>query len=702
MGEGIRQCMDHDIVISVIHLNPEVMKRTSILFVLLLLAQLGGAQQMTWGTAIEGLPGTPSYASATPTPEGGVIVCGYFNLSGSDRPFLARFAADGNQEWVKVFETVSSFYMTDVALKKDGTIAVGGWAGYDSDIDPGPGVVIVPGSYNAYLASFSATGNLMTVDTFGDGRIMGLEVDEAGNLYLLGHTGADSYPWDMDLGPGKFLIVPDAEAASELVLAKYSPAGQLLWARQTTGMGVPGEISSLSTLFLRLDGKGSVYAAGLFNAPLANIAFPSMGNPVVLQGKKPSNLIDIYLAKFSAADGEAAWVRAVGGRKFHQLWGMDVGPDGQVVLAGGYPDSTLFDGAPDTVLAPWRPANGLDDLFFAIYDPSGTVTHLAGMPAGDSETFFGAAFSPAGEVWLAARIGMEPIDFDPGPGASIVDSFGIAMARYSPDAELDWVYPMAADRPLTLIPDPTGGFFLVSRGNGAVDYDVTPRVQMFGNSLARVAVVRYRDCDITWTEAQWALCAGESFLLGDTLVDGPGIYQGIVVSSDGCDSVVTLEVEDLIIDTLVLEVAGGLEAQSVAGTFQWIDCADGLPIPDADEALFLPTASGSYAVVVTVDGCSDTSSCREVTLSGIDDSGIGAGIRLWPVPAGDMLWLELPPSAPMPSEIRVIDTYGRVVRSIRSGMDRTMGISLERLPSGRYVVDLLYEDGIHRRAFVKG
>lgn len=676
------------------------MKRVSLLFILLLAFRFVDAQQMTWGSAIEGLPSAPWYASATPTPEGGVIVCGYFKDSNGDRPFLARYAEDGSEEWVKVFQSGSYFYMEDVALRKDGTIAVGGWAGYDSDIDPGAGVVIVPGSNHAYLASFTATGNLLLVDTFGEGRIKGLEVDKDGNLYLLGHMES-AKPWDMDLGPGKFLAVPDAESASELVLAKYTSAGQLIWARHTKGLGQQGEISSMSTLFLRLDPTGSVYAAGLFGASGANIAFPSMGNSVVLQGKKPSNLIDIYLAKFSATDGEAEWVRAVGGKKFHQLWGMDVGPDGQIVLAGGYPDSTRFDGAPDTVLAPWQPANGLDDLFFAIYDPSGSVTHLAGMPAGMSETFFGAAFSQAGEVWLAARIETDPVDFDPGPGTAFVDSFGIALARYSADADLDWVYTMAADRPLTLISEPTGGFVLVSRGNGAVDYDITPRVQHVGNSLARVAVVRYKDCDIAWIEEDGLICPGDTFQLGETIVAGPGQYTGILVSEDGCDSVVTLQVEFLVVDTAVVEVDGGLEALASDAVFQWIDCADGQPIPGAEEATFLPAKSGSYAVIVTVNGCSDTSSCREVTISGLEGMGSWSEARLWPVPAKDILWLELPATVPLPREIRVIDPLGRVVRNVASGIGNTMGIPLDGLPAGPYLLHLLGEEGVGFLSFVK-
>ena len=76
----------------------------------------------------------------------------------------------------------------------------------------------------------------------------------------------------------------------------------------------------------------------------------------------------------------------------------------------------------------------------------------------------------------------------------------------------------------------------------------------------------------------------------------------------GCDSTITTTVNVSPVDTSVSLVGVTLTAATGGATYQWIDCDNGsLPIAGATGQSFMPSANGNYAVIVTVNGCSDTS-----------------------------------------------------------------------------------------------
>ena len=76
----------------------------------------------------------------------------------------------------------------------------------------------------------------------------------------------------------------------------------------------------------------------------------------------------------------------------------------------------------------------------------------------------------------------------------------------------------------------------------------------------------------------------------------------------GCDSVVTLNLTINTVDTTVQQ-SGNIFTAAISDTYQWIDCATGLFVDGATEQSFSPTMNGNYAVIVELNGCSDTSSC---------------------------------------------------------------------------------------------
>lgn len=94
----------------------------------------------------------------------------------------------------------------------------------------------------------------------------------------------------------------------------------------------------------------------------------------------------------------------------------------------------------------------------------------------------------------------------------------------------------------------------------------------------------------------------------------------IYTSSNGCDSIVTLDLTFMTISTNVINNDPTLTADQFGLDYQWVDCNDNYsPIAGATSQSFTPTQNGSYAVILSTGSCSDTSACYTVATVGLEE-----------------------------------------------------------------------------------
>jgi hypothetical protein len=67
------------------------------------------------------------------------------------------------------------------------------------------------------------------------------------------------------------------------------------------------------------------------------------------------------------------------------------------------------------------------------------------------------------------------------------------------------------------------------------------------------------------------------------------------------------------------------------GTYQWIDCITSVLIPNETGQNYSPATNGTYAVIITSNGCTDTSACVVIGSMGIDDNEL-SGVNVYPNP----------------------------------------------------------------------
>ena len=126
-------------------------------------------------------------------------------------------------------------------------------------------------------------------------------------------------------------------------------------------------------------------------------------------------------------------------------------------------------------------------------------------------------------------------------------------------------------------------------------------------------------CDTSITTIEQSICEGSAYTFNGNDYTIAGSYTDTLSNVNGCDSIVTLELTVNTVNTAMTLNGDTFTAEESNATYQWIDCATNTAIDSATAQTFVPSVNGSYAVVVTVSSCSDTSDCIEINNLSVSD-----------------------------------------------------------------------------------
>lgn len=172
-----------------------------------------------------------------------------------------------------------------------------------------------------------------------------------------------------------------------------------------------------------------------------------------------------------------------------------------------------------------------------------------------------------------------------------------------------------------------------------------------------------------------------------------GMYTDTLVSSTGCDSIIAIDLTIGAVDTGVMLTAGVLTASAASATYQWIDCDGNQPISGETAQSYQPSTTGNYAVIITQNGCTDTSECQNVVVVGIENDAFPVELLFYPNPTSGQITLDLG-EVRGNIGLRVIDAEGKVVRSMEGISSSRIQLELGHAP-GLYTV-LLYGENTYR------
>lgn len=166
-----------------------------------------------------------------------------------------------------------------------------------------------------------------------------------------------------------------------------------------------------------------------------------------------------------------------------------------------------------------------------------------------------------------------------------------------------------------------------------------------------------------------------------------GMYMDTLTNAAGCDSLLVIDLTVVVVDVSVTQTGNTLMANATGATYQWLDCDNSNnPIPGETNASYTATADGSYAVLVTQNGCSDTSACTLLTPSGVEEDFVAA-LQVYPNPFLDQLTLDLGSQHAI-IEVTLFDLAGKAVKEVTFNHQSLVPLKLEG-PAGMYVMRII-------------
>jgi hypothetical protein len=186
-------------------------------------------------------------------------------------------------------------------------------------------------------------------------------------------------------------------------------------------------------------------------------------------------------------------------------------------------------------------------------------------------------------------------------------------------------------------------------------------------------------------------CDAYTWIDGNTYTsnNNSATYTIVGGSVNGCDSIVTLNLTINTTNTLVTEGLGVLTANNATGAaYQWLDCDNGFAVIAGEtNQSFTPTASGNYAVLISENGCSDTSACFNVFVVGLNANNNTSNILIYPNPTNELLTIQ----ASQPLLIEIYSLEGNLIESKK--IIDTSNFGIGNYVNGMYLIKATDNNG---------
>jgi hypothetical protein len=193
------------------------------------------------------------------------------------------------------------------------------------------------------------------------------------------------------------------------------------------------------------------------------------------------------------------------------------------------------------------------------------------------------------------------------------------------------------------------------------------------------------------TDWEWytGSCGGTAVGTGTSITaSSPGIYyvrgEGGCVTPGNC-ATVNLQIQTIVNTVVVSGVQ--MTANQSSATYQWIDCANGNAIiTGATGQSYTATNNGQYAVIITRNGCTDTSDCITINSAGIEDLNL-INVQIYPNPVASTLTVDFGQAINL-DVIELTDALGRIVQTFKNFNGNQIQIDLAKESSGVYFLNL--------------
>jgi len=630
--------------------------------------------------------------------------------------YLTKYDAANNLDWLLSFDgTVVSNQIRAMVTDDEGNIYVGGaFSGTLNLTNDGQNELSNFGSSSMFVAKFDPNGNLLWHFKIGDTNFS----QYPDKMYLVNNRLIIQFVYSgtFDVDPGSGTTMFSGSSNAMLV---FNLDGSLLEANSHKG-GTNVRASAL-------DDEGNLYIGGLFSG-LASFDYKSNASVFA------TGLFDAYVAKYDA-NFNLIWLKSFG-KDFETLSfeHLAIDSENNVVAAA------IF--AEDTNVGSLTAEN--DANYLVNVSSEGVFEQLIEILP-ESSFVWDLLINSEDQIILSADFD-ETIDMDPSAEVQeispMMDHDNHLLAVYEPDYTLTGVGQIYAPNLNTR------SIFLDEEDeiDVLIDFESEGRV-VFGNESTYTVMeeenfVYYNldigGCSATMGDIFLEVC-NEAIIDGDT-ISTSGNYQQILINSDGCDSILNIDVtvypnyeffqdiescgpfesdgviysvsgtytllltsihgcdSTVIFDLGIIDIDKAITiednviyaSESDGDAYQWYDCNTNMPIENATNISFAPENDGSYRVEITKSSCTETSECIDFNL--VNTTDLGFDFQVFPNPSQGFLQINIS-GIDQELKVSILDLSGREVMPTKHFHKNDI-LDLSQINSGLYLLKLEGEDGI--------
>lgn len=182
--------------------------------------------------------------------------------------------------------------------------------------------------------------------------------------------------------------------------------------------------------------------------------------------------------------------------------------------------------------------------------------------------------------------------------------------------------------------------------------------------------------------------ACDSYTAADGVIySSSGTYTAVISNTTGCDSTITIDLTIYTVDATVTVNDPSIYANASGAIYQWVDCDNNYaPIPGEYDQAFTADTNGNYAVIVTLNSCTDTSLCNQVTSIGFLENTFNTEIILFPNPTKGLINIDMGTKYENIA-ITISDLNGREIKNESVKNRQVFSIYFDE-PAGVYLITI--------------
>ena len=622
--------------------------------------------------------------------------------NGGRDAFVLKLAADGSFQWIRHFGGTSDDRAFDIDLAPNGDIVTTGIFKGSVDFDPGTGTAMFSshGLNDVFVERLDANGDFVWAQAIqGDQDNKGTTVktDANGNVFVGGEYSGTVTP-EQNGGHST-----TAYGNKDGFLVKYHADGSLAWIKSIGGFSNEG----ITDLFVSQ--QDEVFLTGYFFG-----AFDI--DPT--QSLTATASQDIFFAKYDN-DGNFQTALSYGGVSIETPEKIWVDAATNIYTVGTYYGADVdFDpGIQVSMLA----NQGLYDG----YTQKLSMCTQADVPAFSTSADVVCAGSPvqfdivSGNLNGAAQWIWRKDDCNGtvvGQGTSVTVHPTETTTYYIAGEGGCVTAPNCVSFTVTVLPTDTLEEQVSVCEGKAVTFPDGSTINNVTSDMLHVSTLsNYLGCDSIVvtnvsvvppmeTELETMVCQGEDYTFADgtvqTITTDPVTHTSVLPAVNTCDSNVVETVTPIILDATVSLNGSTLSVPNQVAEIQWMDCGTQSLVPGANGHSFTPTASGTYAPVVSYGNCSVTGECTQVIVTGTQAPDWQAGVNLYPNPVSDYLNVDLGRRFAGGSVV-VRNGTGEAIATYPLDGRRHLQVDMRGVPAGLYFLQVTEAESTAVFKFVK-